>query len=348
MKNKIENVSAGDILAKDTYRHHSLVLKKNTKLTHQHIKSLKSFGIEEVYILIPMAPISEGPVNIESISEEKMNAKNEFFNCLKKLKVEKRYGRSFNSSRIYTLTESLFVKFSQNPTTNALLKQLKKHDYYTYLHSVDVFILGSLIATHLDLDNLEEFTLGCLLHDVGKLQVPSTILSKPSSLTDDEKTTIQRHPLDGSLLLSGYSSLVQNLANEHHEKLDGSGYPNKLTGQRIILEAQILSILDIYSALTSNRSYHKSFSVPLALEMMASNTNEINENYLMELCTLLEIYPLYSTVQLSSGVRAKVVDIDDKIPSFPVMLDTKKVIVHSLPMNREIWVDRIVKLPHKK
>lgn len=82
----------------------------------------------------------------------------------------------------------------------------------------------------------------------------------------------------------------------------------------------------------------------MALEMLARDTHAINESYLIELCTLLEIYPLYSTVQLSSGEKAKVVDVDDKIPSFPVMLDTTEIRIHLLPMNRKIWIDRIVKL----
>ncbi|MHC8523197.1 HD-GYP domain-containing protein [Rossellomorea sp. H39__3] len=258
--------------------------------------------------------------------------------------MEKRYGRAFNSNRAFRFTESLFVKLLQNLSTKSLLKQLKDHDYFTYLHSVDVFILGSLIGNHLDIDHLEEFTLGCLLHDVGKLNVPTDILLKPTSLTDEERIIIQRHPLDGSLLLSDYSSLVRNLTKAHHEKLDGSGYPNKLTGDYIPPDVQMLTILDIYSALTSTRSYRKSFSVPMALEMLARDTHAINESYLIELCTLLEIYPLYSTVQLSSGEKAKVVDVDDKISSFPVVLDTTEIRIHLLPMNRKIWIDRIVKL----
>lgn len=338
-----KNLREGDVLGRDAYRDHSLVLKKGTKLTNQHIKRLKSFGIETVQIFFTMTPKNDAHLKKEEENEEEQ-AKKEFFHCLTKLNVEKRYGRAFNSNRAFRFTESLFVKLLQNQSTRSLLKQLKDHDYFTYLHSVDVFILGSLIGNHLDIDHLEEFTLGCLLHDVGKLNVPTDILLKPTSLTDEERIIIQRHPLDGSLLLSDYSSLVRNLTKAHHEKLDGSGYPNKLTGDYIPPDVQMLTILDIYSALTSTRSYRKSFSVPMALEMLARDTHAINESYLIELCTLLEIYPLYSTVQLSSGEKAKVVDVDDKIPSFPVMLDTTEIRIHLLPMNRKIWIDRIVKL----
>lgn len=337
------HLKEGDVLGRDTYRDHSLVLKEGTKLTKHHINRLKAFGIDAVQIYFTIAPKSNEDLQKEEATEEKQ-AKKEFFNCLKKLKVERRYGRSFNSDLTYSSIESLFVKLLKNQNTNSLLSQLKNHDYHTYLHSVDVFILGSLTGKHLHYDHLEEFALGCLLHDVGKLCVPSNILSKPSSLTDEERKIIQRHPFDGSLLLSDYSPLVRNLAKAHHEKLDGSGYPNKLTGDYIPPEVQMLTILDIYSALTSTRPYRKSFSVPMALEMLARDTHAINEHHLIELCTLLEIYPLYSTVQLSSGEKAMVVDVNDKIPSFPVMLDTTEIRIHSLPMDQTIWIDRIVKL----
>jgi HD-GYP domain-containing protein (c-di-GMP phosphodiesterase class II) len=117
---------------------------------------------------------------------------------------------------------------------------------------------------------LRELATGGLVHDIGKLSVPNSILRKPSALTDEEFRVVQRHAEIGSRMLTdlGFSKAVTRLVLDHHERLDGSGYPRGLTGPMISLEARILAVCDVYDALITDRVYREAFSHEEAVEIL--------------------------------------------------------------------------------
>ena len=153
--------------------------------------------------------------------------------------------------------------FNQFP----LLKKLKEWDYYTYFHSVHVYHLSLLLGIRANYSgqDLRHLGYGALLHDVGKLAVPQSILTKPGPLTTEEMAEIKKHPE------AGYSMITELIILQHHESWDGGGYPQGLQKDNIHPFSQIVSVADVYDALVSKRVY------------AGSRTNEEALRYISEL-----------------------------------------------------------------
>ena len=145
------------------------------------------------------------------------------------------------------------------PRVRALMVRLERKDRSTEEHTRRVAELAVAIGDELGLapGRLRELALGGLLHDMGKLAVPDAILGKPGALDDEEFAIIRRHPGDGDELLAdlGYSARIRRMVRGHHERLDGSGYPDALLGEELDLETRILAVADVFDALVSPRVY---------------------------------------------------------------------------------------------
>jgi len=155
------------------------------------------------------------------------------------------------------------------------LLRITSHDYYTYTHCVNVGVKSLLIARHVldtsDEQLMKELGVGFFLHDIGKSQVDPGILNKPGKLTDEEFTIMRNHPERGGMLLKKANSLDELrkiTVLQHHEKIDGSGYPYGLKGKEFHQFGQICALADIYDALTAERSYKKGMTVFEALKLM--------------------------------------------------------------------------------
>jgi HD-GYP domain-containing protein (c-di-GMP phosphodiesterase class II) len=155
----------------------------------------------------------------------------------------------------------------------AILVRLGEKDPSTEGHTRRVATLAVAIGERLGLPEgrLRELALGGLLHDVGKLSVPNAILNKPGRLTDEEFAEIRRHPGAGRELLTelgGFSPLVLELVESHHERLDGGGYPNGVPAGELDLTVRILTVADVYDALTTDRVYRDAWTVQRALSLL--------------------------------------------------------------------------------
>lgn len=149
---------------------------------------------------------------------------------------------------------------------------IESSDSYTFGHSERVARYAARVATALDLEPAEvsAVRLGAYLHDVGKIRVPQEVLNKPGRLTDAEFDLIKMHPVWGLEVLEGveFPFDVRPTIRWHHEKCDGSGYPDRLMGDEIPLHASIIGIADVFDALTTCRSYRPAMSGPAALNLM--------------------------------------------------------------------------------
>jgi HD-GYP domain-containing protein (c-di-GMP phosphodiesterase class II) len=158
------------------------------------------------------------------------------------------------------------------PRVRALMVRLAEKDRSTEEHTRRVSELAVAIGDELGLapGRLRELALGGLLHDMGKLAVPDAILRKPGALTDDEFAVIRRHPGDGDDLLAdlGFSARIRRMVRGHHERLDGSGYPDALTACELDLETRILAVADVYDALVSPRVYRNAWPTDRALALL--------------------------------------------------------------------------------
>jgi putative nucleotidyltransferase with HDIG domain len=159
------------------------------------------------------------------------------------------------------------------PRVNALLARLASCDTSTEEHTRRVALLAARVGDDLKLSaaSRRHLAVGGLLHDIGKLSVPLEILQKPSGLDDEEFAAIKRHPGDGRRLLEelgGFPEEVRRLVSDHHERLDGSGYPRGLKAEDLNIETRILAVCDVYDALVSSRVYRAAWSRDKALELL--------------------------------------------------------------------------------
>jgi HD-GYP domain-containing protein (c-di-GMP phosphodiesterase class II) len=155
----------------------------------------------------------------------------------------------------------------------AILLRLGEKDPSTEGHTRRVALLAVAIGERLGLaeGRLRQLALGGLLHDVGKLSVPNEILNKPGRLTDAEFAEIRRHPGAGRQLLNelgGFPTLVLDLVESHHERLDGDGYPNHVAAGELDLAVRILTVADVYDALTADRVYREAWPSERALALL--------------------------------------------------------------------------------
>ena len=156
----------------------------------------------------------------------------------------------------------------------ALAKALETKDASTRGHSERVAELGRCVATALGLDPEQAAAVGeaGLLHDIGKIGVPDRILLKPGSLSGDEWEAMRRHPVLGAQIVAPFDFFARSapLIRHHHERWDGSGYPDGLVGPRIPLGARIVAVADVFDALTSTRPYRVAISPAAAIEQLAA------------------------------------------------------------------------------
>ncbi len=154
----------------------------------------------------------------------------------------------------------------------ALARAIEAKDSYTQGHTERVSQFALVVGHHLGLSQEEQSALykGGILHDIGKIAIPDVVLNKPGRLTDEEFATIRTHPDRGEKICLPLNSIRTSLAviRHHHEKLDGSGYPDKLAGSQIPTVARVMAIVDVYDALTSNRAYRAALTQEKAFAIL--------------------------------------------------------------------------------
>jgi HD-GYP domain-containing protein (c-di-GMP phosphodiesterase class II) len=163
------------------------------------------------------------------------------------------------------------------PRVRALMVRLGRRDWSTEEHTRRVAVLAAQVGEELKLPatTRRHLAVGGLLHDIGKLSVPLEILRKPAGLTDDEYREIKRHPEAGRRLLEelgGFSPTVLDLVSDHHERLDGRGYPRGMTQEELPLHTRILTVCDVYDALVSDRVYRAAWTPERAFELLREDT----------------------------------------------------------------------------
>jgi len=158
----------------------------------------------------------------------------------------------------------------------ALTRLLAEKDAYTEGHTRRVALLAVQVGEELGVPpaRLRELAIGGLLHDIGKLSVPDEVLQKPGALDDEEYTLVQRHPVRGDALLRelGFSARIWRLVRDHHERLDGGGYPSGAPAHELSLETRVLTACDVYDALRSRRVYREAWTHERALGLLREET----------------------------------------------------------------------------
>lgn len=244
-----------------------------------------------------------------------------------------RLGRSIDTSEARELASSVVDSVVKNENALVWLSQLKNRDEYTTQHSINVCVLSVLFGRHLGLapHDLRELGFGALLHDIGKMRIPLHILNKVEKLSAEEAALMRQHPEFGYQILKSSSDMSDaaiDIAYSHHERIDGSGYPRKMQGDAISLYAKIVSIVDVYDAITSDRAYHMGLSPHETLNLMYGwAPSSFNSELLQEFIRCLGIYPIGSIVELDTGEVGVVMTVNrSKLlrPLLTMVLDREK------------------------
>lgn len=318
----------GMILARNIYNETGItLLGQGMELTQTILDRLLHHGIHSIYIhdertsdIVAIEPISE-ETRIKALKEIRSQFKKMMYDNVRKQGDSSiRMGKEFKD-----LLNSIFDEMSQHRDTMVMITDMCLTDNYLFNHSLNVCLYSTLLGMGMGMsrDELMVLGLGSILHDIGKMKMPPEILFKPGKLTDDEHTTIQRHAEIGYAMLKDLPNIpliAAHCAFQHHERIDGSGYPRGIVGNDIHQYAKIIAIADVYDALTTHRIYRKAKLPHDAMELLYASAGTKFDKSLIELFfQKIAIYPLGMTVQLSTGETGVVVDLNASCLHRPII-----------------------------
>lgn len=262
------------------------------------------------------------------LADELCRARDLYFdacNYIKNLMQEKKVG-AIEVAELRAFVNEIIQSLHRNFNALLLITTIKKTSDYTYRHSINVAIFSIAFAQFLGLDDDETFDTGMagLFHDYGKAFVPLEILNAPRSLSPDETSVIRSHVRLGHDNLKDIpwvNRIILDGILHHHERHDGSGYPHQLSGEAISLHGGIISICDVYDALTSSRVYKNAIPPAQAVKKLFTMSGQAWAPGLVEhFIKLVGIFPVGTVVQLSNETTGIVCQQDHKSPLKPTVL----------------------------
>lgn len=214
-------------------------------------------------------------------------------------------GRKIDVAPFKDVAEGFIDSVFRNQDALTCMTRMRAKDAYLLEHSINVSILMSIFAKHLKLPRevIHELATGALLHDIGKIRVPDEILNKPGKLTDEEFAEIRKHAQHSKDILeeSGLSGLAVEIAGHHHERLDGTGYPFGLKDKELSQHVRMISIVDVYDALTAKRVYKDGMNPIQAFKILKEDAGTGFDTALLnQFIKCIGVHPVGTLVQLQS------------------------------------------------
>ncbi|WP_313996311.1 HD-GYP domain-containing protein [uncultured Paenibacillus sp.] len=322
-----KNCKPGMKLAKKIYTEDGLVLLgRGVELTERLISRLIECGVGYVYVEDPRTADIEVP---ETISEEtRIRAVAEIRSAFREMvSAPRRKGVTYPyvGKQLRGVMNMILDEVGNRQDAMIMLMNMGTVDHYLYQHSLNVCIYSTILgmAEGYSKDELMVLGLGALLHDIGKTQLPPQLLSKPGALTDLEFAEMKRHAEYGFQLLKDEPNIpliAAHCAFQHHERLDGSGYPRGIKGNDIHEYAKWIGIADSYDAMTSARAYRGPMLPHQAIEQLFVGTGTLYEQRMVQVFRdKVVLYPIGLTVKLSTGELGVVVDINGAYAHRPVI-----------------------------
>ena len=347
----------------------------------QEIEQIGSYGIKEVYIdtdlgidvpdaqtqaevhqelhqqMLDVMEQAKEPITHIRVDEEMVYAKqvySEANTVVHSIMSDVRFGKQIELEKADPVVEKMTLSVLRNPGALTSLGLVKQKDNYTFQHSVSVGVLLINFCQHLHLgrDIIRLAAIGGLLHDIGKMKIANAILNKPDKLSDDEFAVMQQHVTQGVEILrktKGISPIALEIAAQHHERFDGTGYPNKLKSDAISRLGQMAAIVDVYDAITSIRVYHKPMEPTDALrKLLEWSKFHFNAELVQHFIRCIGIYPVSTLVRLESGLLGVVIEEGQQNLLHPIVravFDSKKncsITPRDIDLSQPSASDRIV------
>ncbi|MCT4618011.1 MAG: HD-GYP domain-containing protein [Marinisporobacter sp.] len=324
----IQDLKEGMILAQDIIGKYDLVfLTRGTRIIDEHIERIQNMDFMYVYIM-DQDEIKE-KVETHQLNrkvDEKLNEQyNKSLRSFKRIYDEVSLGKKIEAEIVQQSVSPLIEEVMTDNNILARLRSMKIVDDYTYKHSVNVCILSTMIGKWMKYseNDLNELAISAMLHDIGKSKIPKDILNKPARLSKDECRIMKGHATLGYEMLQKQRKISFDICCgvlQHHERLDGSGYPLGLKGGKIHRFARIIAVADIFDAMTSERVYKPKESPFKVAELIAQNRFGVLDPMISNqfLWNISKFY-VGNIVKLNTGDIGEIVLINKQMPTRPLV-----------------------------
>jgi HD-GYP domain-containing protein (c-di-GMP phosphodiesterase class II) len=316
------------------------LLRRGVRLTRSLAARLASHGVRAVWIeddmgdgILPAQPL---PDHVRTATELAVGS------CLEAARsvaadLNNLPARTFE--QLERAAEGMMRALAECPAASCAFDDLATADSYTYSHSVRVATLGLLLGQRIDridgwidfrgqlrhdrvVERMTQLAMGLLIHDIGKISIPESILNKPGSLSEREWDLIKTHPAAGVSMISDdlISPLTRCVVRDHHERWDGLGYPAGREREEIHPFARIAAVADVYDAITADRPYRSAAPPHVGVRLVREGAGtQFDERVVEHFVRVAMPYPVGYTIAMPDGAPGAVVGVDPQEPEYPVI-----------------------------
>jgi len=326
---RVTEALIGNMIAEPVFSEQGNMLLKEGVVINQHV--LDKLLIHEIDYVYIFDALMQGIEPTSLVDEEKLQesvtvVKNVFDDVLHNERMGVKASLSKKDVKLVkAVVEDLIKELESAENILYTVVDLIGTDAYTYKHSVNVTVLSIIVSRALGYEQIDikNIAMGALLHDIGKVRVEPELILKPGKLTFEERQRVELHPSYGYELLEaieGLSYTTKQIILLHHEKIDGSGYPYGLRGIEIPEYVRIVTVCDMYDAMTTDRVYRNKMPIYRALDiLMAEAIYRIDPIIYSILLDNIAVYPVGTGIILSDGRVGVVVDYRHKNPARPIV-----------------------------
>lgn len=296
-----------------------ILLVRGTKLTEQYIRRLEEYGITSVYIDNDNAHA----VEIEDLVSEEIRVQT--VRLVRDTFTKIQTGNTVENDKIRKTVSEVVKEILKNKEVLIHLAEIRSVKDHTFNHSVSVCALSIKCGLSIGYNHerLKELGTGALLHDIGKSLLPRNIVTETAQFSQEELIVMRQHPELGYKIIKkspGIGQVPADIALQHHERIDGAGYPQGLRGKNIIQQARIVAIADVYDALSTDRPYRDRLEPYHVVEIIESGRgSQFDDEIAAEFIRNIALFPKGSVVTLNTGAKGVVIDIKRSFPTRPTV-----------------------------